>query len=161
MSLALDYQQALSKVDRNYIPSETQLVHWVELVLGAVGKSTIPVELTIRVVDDAEMQALNHQYRHKDALTNVLSFPFEAPPGTDIPLLGDIIICASVVQKEAEEQAKTPEQHWAHMVIHGTLHLLGFDHISPTDAEQMEALERQVLQALNFPDPYELEARTL
>lgn len=160
MKLELDYQQALTKVGRHYLPSEADLVTWVQAALDVAGNADPLVQITIRVVDDAEMQSLNHQYRHKDALTNVLSFAFEAPSEADIALLGDIVICASVVQREAEEQAKTPEQHWAHMVIHGTLHLLGFDHISHEDAEQMEALEKRALSQLNFPDPYVIDTRT-
>ena len=94
-------------------------------------------------------------YRGKDKPTNVLSFPFECPPGVeDFPLLGDLIICRQVVEQEASEQQKTLESHWAHMVIHGSLHLLGYDHIEDDEAEEMEALEKEFMQALNYPDPY-------
>ena len=86
--------------------------------------------------------------------TNVLSFPFEAPPGIELPLLGDLIICRQVVEQEAEEQGKTVEAHWAHMVVHGTLHLLGYDHIEDEEAEEMEALEAEIMLALGYPDPY-------
>ena len=111
--------------------------------------------MTIRIVDEAESNDLNLTYRGKDKPTNVLSFPFECPPGVeDFPLLGDLIICRQVVEQEASEQQKTLESHWAHMVIHGSLHLLGYDHIEDAEAEEMEALEKEFMQALNFPDPY-------
>jgi len=84
----------------------------------------------------------------------VLSFPFEAPPGIELPLLGDLIICRQVVEQEAAEQGKNPEAHWAHMVVHGTLHLLGYDHIEDEEAEEMEALETEIMLALGYPDPY-------
>jgi probable rRNA maturation factor len=112
-------------------------------------------QLTIRITDEAEIQELNRTYRHKDKPTNVLSFPFEAPPGVEIPLLGDIIICAAVVAREAGEQGKPLQAHWAHMVIHGTLHLLGYDHIDETEAEQMEGLEITLLAGLGYANPYQ------
>ena len=111
-------------------------------------------ELTIRLTDDEESQALNSEYRGKDKPTNVLSFPFEMPPGIPLELLGDLIICVGVVEQEAKEQEKTTEAHWAHMVIHGCLHLLGYDHIKDDEAEEMEALERDLLASLGYPDPY-------
>lgn len=113
-------------------------------------------DLTVRLVDSIESQQLNNTYRGKDKPTNVLSFPFEAP--VDIPLdeeyLGDLVICVPVVNQEAEEQGKPALHHWAHMVIHGTLHLLGYDHITDDDAEEMEQLERELLLQLGIPDPY-------
>ncbi|MGL5337628.1 MAG: rRNA maturation RNase YbeY, partial [Aeromonas veronii] len=93
-------------------------------------------------------------YRGKDKPTNVLSFPFEAPPGLELPLLGDLVICRQVVEREAEEQGKPLMAHWAHMVVHGSLHLLGYDHIEDEEAEEMEALERDIMQELGFADPY-------
>jgi probable rRNA maturation factor len=111
--------------------------------------------VTIRIVDEVESNDLNLTYRGKDKPTNVLSFPFECPPGVeDFPLLGDLIICRQVVEQEASEQQKTLESHWAHMVIHGSLHLLGYDHIEDDEAEEMEALEKEFMHTLNFPDPY-------
>ena len=104
---------------------------------------------------DDEVHELNREWRGKDKPTNVLSFPFEAPPGVDIPLLGDIIICAAVVEHEASEQGKALEAHWAHMVIHGTLHLLGYDHIEEGEAEEMEGLEIRLLAGLGYANPYE------
>lgn len=114
-------------------------------------------EVTIRIVGALESQALNHEYRGKDKPTNVLSFPFEAPAGITVPLAGDLIICAPVVEKEAHEQHKTSEAHWAHMVIHGMLHLQGYDHIEDNDAEVMEALEIRLLSQLGFNNPYDAE----
>jgi len=109
----------------------------------------------VRIVDEPEMRELNARYRHKDYPTNVLSFPAELPPGVDVPLLGDIVICAPVVNREATEQHKAPRAHWAHMLVHGTLHLLGHDHERERDAAVMEALERRILAGLKFPDPYQ------
>lgn len=106
-------------------------------------------------MNSEESQSLNSQYRGKDKPTNVLSFPFEVPDGIELDLLGDLIICADVVEKEAQEQDKPLLHHWAHMVIHGTLHLLGYDHISDDEAEEMEALEIKLLAHLSIPDPYQ------
>ena len=145
----LDLQIAVEAPD---LPSEDDILRWVT---AAIGEAMDEAQLTVRVTDEAEIRELNATYRGKDYATNVLSFPFEAPPGVDIPLLGDIIICAAVVAREAEEQGKTLESHWAHMVIHGTLHLLGYDHIEETDAEAMEGLEIKLLTDLGYANPYE------
>lgn len=114
-------------------------------------------EIVIRVVDEEESADLNAQYRHKAGPTNVLSFPFEAPPGVTSPILGDLVICAPVVEREAREQNKTLLAHWAHMVVHGLLHLQGYDHIVEDEALKMEAEEIAILSGLGFPDPYEGE----
>ena len=111
--------------------------------------------VVIRLVDEAESARLNMVYRHKQGATNVLSFPFEAPPGIDEAHLGDVVICAPVVAREAAEQGKTPEAHWAHMVVHGMLHLQGYDHIEEVDARRMEALEIKILDRLGYDNPYE------
>ncbi len=152
MTLYLDLQLATQAQD---LPSQAQLEAWVTAALQGAGREE--TELTIRIVDDAESQALNSQYRGKDKPTNVLSFPFEAPPGIALPLLGDLVICAPVVAQEAQEQGKTLAAHWAHMVIHGTLHLLGYDHIKDQDAERMEAKETALLDSLGYPDPYRIQ----
>ncbi|MBV2092646.1 MAG: rRNA maturation RNase YbeY [Candidatus Thiodiazotropha sp. (ex Ctena orbiculata)] len=132
-------------------PSDQQLAAWAE---AALAESNDPVEMVIRIVDAPESQQLNRDYRGKDRPTNVLSFPFESPPEVPLPLLGDLVICAPVVSTEARQQNKTLEAHWAHMVVHGTLHLLGYDHQDDQQAQLMEEKERQILQALNFSDPY-------
>jgi len=110
--------------------------------------------LTIRVVGEKESQELNATYRHKDYPTNVLSFPSDHPIEVSEHYLGDLVICAAVVAKEAKEQGKTARAHWAHMVVHGVLHLLGYDHIKSADAEVMEDEERRIMANLNFSDPY-------
>ncbi|MFY0665400.1 MAG: rRNA maturation RNase YbeY [Natronospirillum sp.] len=134
-------------------PSTADLILWLAPVAKRLDSATA---LTVRLVDSAESQQLNNTYRGKDKPTNVLSFPFEAP--ADIPLeedyLGDLVICVPVVNEEALAQHKPVLHHWAHMVIHGALHLLGYDHISDVDAEEMEQLERELLLQLGIPDPY-------
>jgi len=112
-------------------------------------------ELLIRVVDEAEIQDLNKRYRDKDRPTNVLSFPSDLPIEIDESILGDVVICTSVVTNEAVAQNKTFEDHLTHMAIHGTLHLLGFDHIEESDANEMEALEVKILEKINIDNPYE------
>jgi probable rRNA maturation factor len=113
-----------------------------------------PAELAIRIVDADEGRALNRDYRGKDYATNVLSFPAELPPGVQLPLLGDLAICAPVVQREALEQGKREKDHWAHLTVHGVLHLLGYDHLADDEAETMEALERRILAGLSIANPY-------
>ncbi|MFE8072137.1 rRNA maturation RNase YbeY [Marinobacteraceae bacterium S3BR75-40.1] len=147
----VDLQQA-SQTSAPF-PDEEAFQRWA--ALGYLGEE--PTEVTIRIVDPEESARLNRDYRGKDYPTNVLSFPFEAPPGVPVALLGDLVICADVVLREAGEQHKTPIAHWAHMVIHGMLHLQGYDHIDPAEAEAMEALERDQLAQLGFPDPYQIE----
>jgi probable rRNA maturation factor len=133
-------------------PNEAQFRLWCELGLR---QRTADSELTIRLVDEAEGRELNSTWRHKDYATNVLSFPADVPDEMlDIPLLGDLVICVPVVVREAAEQGKTLDAHWAHLVIHGCLHLLGYDHIDDDEAEEMEALEQTLLAELGYPDPY-------
>lgn len=136
-------------------PNATQLQKWATLAAADILKQrNEEQELTIRIVDEEESQSLNHSYRDKDKPTNVLSFPYEQAPGMHVPLIGDLVICAPVVIQEALEQKKTAEAHWAHMVIHGTLHLLGYDHIEMDEAEQMEKLEVTLLAKLGYANPY-------
>ncbi|WP_086933710.1 rRNA maturation RNase YbeY [Agarilytica rhodophyticola] len=139
------------------IPPLEDFKRWVLAALNAAGVS-VDKEISIRVIDADESRSLNHQYRNKDKSTNVLSFPCELPEGVDIPLLGDLAICAEVVIDEAREQDKTVRSHWAHMVVHGTLHLLGYDHIDDAEAEEMETLETQILMAMGHPSPYESQS---
>lgn len=140
-------------INEPLLPSLTQLTQWVSCVL-AHHPDDLRREVTIRFVDEQEGQTLNRDYRGKDNTTNVLSFPFESPPGVDLPLLGDLVICHAVVAKEASEQGKPIEHHYAHMVVHGILHLMGYDHIDDEEAEEMEQFERELLSELNIPDPY-------
>jgi probable rRNA maturation factor len=135
------------------VPGEDEFRRWAEA--AAQRKEA---EVSIRIVDEAESAELNQTYRHKSGPTNVLSFPFEVPEGVPNELLGDLVICAGVVEREAEAQNKSAEAHWAHMVVHGMLHLQGYDHIEDGEAEAMEAEEIAILAHLGFPNPYEEEA---
>ena len=133
------------------LPSASQFEAWSA---AAIQADKSDYSLVIRVVDESESESLNSTYRHKEKPTNVLSFPFEPPPGIDESHLGDLVVCAPVVEKEAMEQNKRPEAHWAHMIVHGVLHLQGYDHQNVREADEMEALEKQILSRLGFPDPY-------
>lgn len=133
------------------LPTEDQIVQWATAAVQPEGDE---VEMTVRIVDEAESHELNLTYRGKDRPTNVLSFPFECPDEVELPLLGDLVICRQIVEREAAEQEKPLMAHWAHMVVHGSLHLLGYDHIEDNEAEEMESLETQIMQELGFDDPY-------
>jgi len=132
-------------------PGDDQFQRWAEAAL--LGRPE-PAELTLRLVDDQESRRLNLQYRGKDRPTNVLSFPFEVPPEIASNLLGDLVISAPLVAQEATEQGKAVEAHWAHMTVHGILHLLGYDHQDEQQAAEMEALEIGILVGLGYRDPY-------
>ena len=147
-NLSVDIQLA---TDTGELPAGESFEAWAQ----AAWLDNQDSEVTIRVVDPEESAHLNAQYRNKTGATNVLSFPFEAPAGITVPLAGDLIICAPVVAKEACEQRKALTAHWAHMVVHGMLHLQGFDHIEDEEAEAMEALEVRVLGQLGFGNPYD------
>ena len=140
---------------RRGIPAATSFRRWVEAALEGRIRDA---DLAIRIVDEPEGRALNLHYRGKDAPTNVLSFPAERPPGlpkaAKFPLLGDLVLCAPVVAREAGEQGKPLVAHYAHLTVHGTLHLLGWDHMDETEAQAMEQLEREVLSLLGIGDPY-------
>ena len=133
------------------LPTAEEIEQWAT---AAVQPQSDEVEMTVRIVDEAESHALNLNYRGKDRPTNVLSFPFECPDEVELPLLGDLVICRQVVEREAQEQDKPVIAHWAHMVVHGSLHLLGYDHIEDDEAEEMESLETQIMTGLGFADPY-------
>jgi len=133
------------------LPTAEQIEQWAT---AAVQPQSDEVEITVRIVDEAESHELNLNYRGKDRPTNVLSFPFECPDEVELPLLGDLVICRQVVEREAQEQDKPLMAHWAHMVVHGSLHLLGYDHIEDDEAEEMESLETQIMIGLGFADPY-------
>ena len=147
MAIELDLQRAERFENA---PADEQFETWVTAVLQSRGDA----ELTIRLVGREESRTLNHTYRGKDRETNVLSCPSELPDGVDIPLLGDIVICVPLVEQEALEQAKPVEHHWAHLTLHGLLHLLGYDHVEESDAKEMEALETSLLASLGISDPY-------
>jgi probable rRNA maturation factor len=138
-------------VPRAGVPAPASFKKWAA---AAVEGRILKADLAIRVVDTKEACSLNRHYRGKDYATNVLSFPADLPEGVQVPLLGDLVICAPVVAKEAKEQGKTLAAHYAHLTIHGVLHLLGLDHEDEREAEAMEAIERALLADLGFADPY-------
>lgn len=148
LDLTLDVQRASRCNDQ---PSDEDIRTWVVTALSGHREEA---ELAVRIVDEEESQQLNHRYRGKDKPTNVLSFHTDFPAELNLPLLGDLVICAPVVQLEAEQQSKSISAHWAHMSVHGTLHLLGYNHIEDADAEIMEKLETELLATLGFTDPY-------
>ena len=160
MSAILDLQLASHCAD---IPEEQDIQVWLDTLLSY--QQLDKKEITVRIVDDEEIQQLNQQYRGKDKATNVLSFPFEMPElnlpdgeqidGAISHFLGDIVICAQVVTQESQQQNKPLGHHWAHMLIHGTLHLLGYDHINEQDAQEMEGIEIAILHKLAIDDPYQ------
>jgi probable rRNA maturation factor len=160
VSAILDLQLASDSAD---IPRKQNMQLWLDTLL--FHQQLNKKEITVRIVDEAEIKQLNQQYRGKDNSTNVLSFPFEMPElamseGVHMDesicdFLGDIVICKQVVKLESQQQIKSMDHHWAHMLIHGTLHLLGYDHIEERDAEEMEGIEIAILQKLGIDDPYQ------
>ena len=148
-NMIIDLQLACENTEG--LPSETQILQWAT---AAVQPENDNVEMTVRIVDEAESHDLNLTYRGKDRPTNVLSFPFECSDEVELPLLGDLVICRQVVEREAIEQEKLLMAHWAHMIVHGSLHLLGYDHIEDDEAEETESLETEIMQGLGFADPY-------
>lgn len=139
------------RTSRSFIPSRYYFQRWVN---KALTNRTPLSEITIRLVDKKEITYLNETFRHKKGPTNILSFPFEPPPEAHSPLLGDLVIYAGLVNQEALQQKKTRLAHWAHLVIHGCLHLVGYDHMKPKDALKMETLEIQLLEELAYENPY-------
>lgn len=133
-----------------HAPSQQDFQHWLDAGFPKLENLSV----LIRIVDPAESRQLNREYRGKDKSTNVLSFPFEVPAGVPNEHLGDLVICAEVVNSEAKEQGKTASAHWAHIAIHGVLHLMGYDHIDPDEAEEMEAIEVRLLNQLEISNPY-------
>lgn len=163
MALALVRQLALPRGEdgRAEVPDRATLARWAAAALARAGIDAGSRELTVRIVGEAESRELNAAWRGKDRPTNVLAFPGEEaglPAGVeggpdDLPL-GDLVVCAPVVAREAAEQGKTAESHWCHMIVHGTLHLAGYDHQTEEEAARMEGLEREILAELGHPDPY-------
>ncbi len=154
MRLDLELQVAVSGLE---LPSEADVRAWAEAVLASRREHA---EVVVRLVDEAESAELNSHYRGKQGPTNVLSFPFQAPPPVQSDLLGDVVICAPVVAREAREQGKEERAHWAHMLVHGLLHLLGYDHQKNAQAVEMETMETGILAGLGFADPYETTGDT-
>lgn len=132
-------------------PDQQQIQLWVDTALDDYEQDT---EIVVRIVDEQESAELNEQYRHKSGPTNILSFPVDVPEGIELDLLGDLVICAPVLEKEALEQDKLLAHHWAHIIVHGVLHLLGYDHIDDDEAELMENKEIAILNKLHINNPY-------
>jgi probable rRNA maturation factor len=132
-------------------PDQEQIQQWVDVALDGFNQDT---EIVVRIVDEQESAELNEQYRHKPGPTNILSFPVEVPEGIELNLLGDLVVCAPILEQEALEQHKALTDHWAHIIVHGVLHLLGYDHIGNDEAELMENKEITILNKLNIKNPY-------
>lgn len=147
MKIHLDVQREVAG-----LPKNGELLKWLSETLSFENHSD--TEITIRFVSENESAELNQQYRHKKGSTNILSFPFESPAEIELELLGDLVICSDVVKQEAKEQNKEELTHWAHMVVHGTLHLLGYDHLTEAEANIMEEKEIKILSQLGYTDPY-------
>ena len=160
MSLALEVtisdelqseSAASTESDLSVLVPETELLQvWAD----AAYLDAEPAVVSVLVTTMPEIQALNKQYRNKDKATNVLSFPMQSPAEIDVTLLGDIVLCAGVIEQEANQQSKSEEAHWAHMVVHSVLHLQGYDHMNDDDADVMEKLEIKILHQLGFENPY-------
>ena len=158
-SVQIDLQVAIDSAAQQWLPNAEAIQRWADAAIKQAGIDQSEKLMTVRIVDVDEITQLNEQYRQKTGATNVLSFPFEWPP--EVPeeardgSLGDLVICAAVVEEEAEAQNKSSEAHWAHMIIHGTFHLLGYDHLTDDEAQQMEAKEVAVLNSFGYANPYE------
>ena len=149
MTVTVDLQNASGM---RSVPLRRDFKRWASAALAQLAPEHPKSRLSIRIVDEAESAELNSHYRHKQGATNILSFP--VPPGLPDTLLGDLAICANVVAREAQEQNKSCEAHWAHLTVHGVLHLKGYDHEDPAAADAMEALEKRILEQLGYQDPY-------
>lgn len=152
-TLELDIQYALDDADGSAgrLPAVEAFEDWARAALSGRRDAA---QLVLRIVGEGESGELNECYRGRSGPTNVLSFVFEQPELLDPPLLGDIVVCAPLVEREAAEQGKTVQAHWAHLLVHGVLHLIGYDHEEESEALIMEGLEREILAGLGFPDPY-------
>ena len=143
-----------NRTGRKGVPLSPSFARWIAAIPDKRLRGRRSAQVNIVIVGTREGRGFNRRYRDKDYATNVLSFGYEPNRSDEVLLLGDLVICAPVVAREAREQDKAPAHHYAHLAVHGTLHLLGFDHESPSDAEKMERLERRVLASLGLPDPY-------
>ncbi len=148
MKLVLSVQYAVARKD---LPAKSSIQRWARAALKGSRHS---VALGVRIVGAKESATLNYRFRRKKYATNVLAFPYEAPPGLASDILGDVVICAAVVRREAAQQNKALRAHWAHMVVHGILHLRGFDHQHARDTGLMEKMEIRLLKELGFASPY-------
>jgi probable rRNA maturation factor len=148
MTLEVDVQLA---VDNGGLPSTAAITGWAH---AAWQGAEDPADVVVRITGEEESHRLNLEYRGMNRPTNVLSFPFDPVPEIDFHHVGDLVICAPIVVREAQEQGKPVEAHWAHMVVHGMLHLQGFDHVRPQEADEMEALETSILIRLGYSAPY-------
>jgi probable rRNA maturation factor len=159
MSVQVDLQMAVANAPQWNVPNAEVIQAWASAAVKQVEPNPSERQMTVRIVDVDEITQLNEQYRQKTGATNVLSFPFELPPGVPAEAcdstLGDLVVCAAVVAQEAEAQHKSVEAHWAHMIVHGTLHLLGYDHLTDDEAQQMESEEIAVLNNFGYDNPYE------
>lgn len=159
MTVQVDLQMAVANAAQWNVPDIEAIQAWANAAVKQVESNPSAREITVRIVDVDEITQLNEQYRQKTGATNVLSFPFELPPGVPAEAcdssLGDLVVCAAVVAQEAEAQHKSVEAHWAHMIVHGTLHLLGYDHLTDDEAQQMESEEIAVLNNFGYANPYE------
>ncbi|MBQ3884467.1 MULTISPECIES: rRNA maturation RNase YbeY [Succinivibrio] len=153
MQVIIDLQIATDEALESY-PSLELMTKWATVALKTGGRNK-DSEITIRMVNSEEIHQLNSTYRHVDRPTNILSFPFELPEGVeDLPLLGDLVVCKEVLERECKEQNKTLEEHFAHLIVHGCLHLIGYDHIEEEDAKEMEPLEIKAMEELGYDNPY-------
>jgi len=148
----MNYIEIQTIYQANTVPDEQQIQGWVDAALQDYASDT---EIVVRIVDEQESAELNQQYRHKSGPTNILSFPVDLPEGIELDLLGDLVICAPVLEKEAIAQQKVLADHWAHIIIHGVLHLLGYDHLEDDEAELMENKEIAILNTLTIANPYQ------
>lgn len=160
MVAEVEVQLALDESSLITLPDNEQIQQWVNKAVDVSDHEEVnELQLVVRIVEEAEISQLNADYRHKDGATNVLSFPFVLPSGVPagevMASLGDLVVCASVVENEAQQQNKEVLAHWAHMIVHGTLHLLGYDHQTEQEAFEMEALEARILIELGYSNPYE------
>jgi len=153
MTVSVEVQYAVEddRAAEDDLPEPEDFTRWATAALSGRCERG---EMTIRIVGRAEGASLNETYRRRQGPTNVLSFPVDDLPEMESPLLGDLVICAPVVWREAREQRKSPHAHWAHLTVHGSLHLMGYDHEDAEEAEVMERLERDILAGLGYPDPY-------
>lgn len=156
MILELDVQYATNEISKDQLPKELEIEQWVRIALE---EKMDAAQLSVRIVDSDEIRTLNKTYRHRNSLTNVLSFSFEMPDKLVPPLIGDVVLCAAEIAREAQQQGKSIKSHWAHLVTHGVLHLIGFKHDDDKNAGIMETQEKIILARLGFSDPYVINSQ--